>query len=232
MCMSDMTSSMDMAPNTASTIGRRPAAWSGDPILLAPAKGQEGRGKKMKGSWVFVATNGGATSETLLGQQAGARMAAPKRLPKSKEERDFDKLMRDRRPSVWEDKGSVGDEHFRSLKGAAKLQQGLLPPLAGAGKSEPAAADRAHGADGAAPDAMVAAQRAPRRHGCVPAPAPASNAAPAAAACVRGSRRRLARSQQLLPPPQLVVARTWEREACGRVVGGRGRDACCAAAEW
>eukprot|EP00802_Teleaulax_amphioxeia_P007906 Tamp_07914.p1 GENE.Tamp_07914~~Tamp_07914.p1 ORF type:complete len:340 (-),score=89.92 Tamp_07914:1394-2341(-) len=92
-------------------------------------------------------------------------MAAPKRLPKSKEERDFDKLMRDRRPSVWEDKGSVGDEHFRSLKGAAKLQQGLLPPLAGAGKSEPAAADRAHGADGAAPDAMVAAQRAPRRHG-------------------------------------------------------------------
>ena len=187
----------------------------------------------MKGSWVFLGdTTAGRRVKHCWEQQAGARMAAPKRLPKSKEERDFDKLMRDRRPSVWEDKGSVGDEHFRSLKGAAKLQQGLLPPLAGAGKSEPAAADRAHGADGAAPDAMVAAQRAPRRHGCVPAPAPASNAAPAAAACVRGSRRRLARSQQLLPPPQLVVARTWEREACGRVVGGRGRDACCAAAEW
>ena len=100
-------------------------------------------------------------------------MAAPKRLPKSKEERDFDKLMRDRRPSVWEDKGSVGDDHFRSLKGAAKLQQGLpggmLPPIAGAGVGDPAAADRPHGAatDGAALDAAVAAQRAPRPNGCV-----------------------------------------------------------------
>ncbi len=142
-------------------------------------------------------------------------MAGPKRLPKSKEERDFDKLMRDRRPSVWEDKGSVGDEHFRSLKGAAKLQQGvssgsLLPPLAGAGKSEPDAADRTHGAsaDAAVPDAMVAAQRA-RRHGCVPAPARGVQRS------VRGRgvhawecrRCRLARSQPQPPPPKQVVTR-------------------------
>ena len=41
-------------------------------------------------------------------------MPGPKRLPKTKEERDFDQMMRQRKPSVWEDKGSVGDEHFRS----------------------------------------------------------------------------------------------------------------------
>jgi len=108
-------------------------------------------------------------------------MGFPQRLPKTKEERDFDKLMRGRRPSVWEDKGSVGDARFRSLKGAAKLHQehpsagSLLPPLAGSisGK-ESGGADGAHdaGAMGAAPDA---AQRAPRRHLCVSlCPAPAS----------------------------------------------------------
>ena len=41
-------------------------------------------------------------------------------MPKTQTERDFDKMMRDRRPSVWEDKGAVGDPGFRSLKGAAK----------------------------------------------------------------------------------------------------------------
>ena len=95
----------------------------------------------------------------------------PQRLPKTKEERDFDKLMRGRRPSVWEDKGSVGDARFRSLKGAAKLHQehpsagSLLPPLAGSisGK-ESGGADETHGAGASAPHA---AQRAPRRHGCV-----------------------------------------------------------------
>ena len=48
------------------------------------------------------------------------RQVEPPRLPKTQTERDFDKMMRDRRPSVWEDKGAVGDPGFRSLKGAAK----------------------------------------------------------------------------------------------------------------
>jgi len=64
-------------------------------------------------------------------------MGGIKRLPKTREEREFDKLMRDRKPSVWEDKGSVGDQHFRSLKAAAQHRteannaqnHGALPPL-------------------------------------------------------------------------------------------------------
>ena len=96
-------------------------------------------------------------------------MGGPQRLPKTKEERDFDKLMRDRRPSVWEDKGSVGDARFRSLKVSAKLHQdhlgagSLLPPLAGSisDKEQRGGAEETHAS---APDA---AQRAPRRHGCV-----------------------------------------------------------------
>jgi hypothetical protein len=101
-------------------------------------------------------------------------MGGPQRLPKTKEERDFDKLMRDRRPSVWEDKGSVGDARFRSLKVSAKLHQDhlgagsdrLLPPLAGSisDKEQRGGADETHGAGASAPHA---AQRAPRRHGCV-----------------------------------------------------------------
>ena len=69
-------------------------------------------------------------------------MVGFKRLPKTKEERDFDQMMRHRKPSVWEDKGSVGEQAFRSLKGAAQHRTeqnaamgasapsgGMLPPL-------------------------------------------------------------------------------------------------------
>jgi hypothetical protein len=88
----------------------------------------------------------------------------PKRLPKTREEREFDQLMRQRKPSVWEDKGAVGDGDFRSLKGAAKHRQEensmrplRLPALA-AGEGGEAAG--AHGSR----DQTDPAQRAPQKH--------------------------------------------------------------------
>ncbi len=90
----------------------------------------------------------------------------PRRLPKTREEREFDQLMRQRKPSVWEDKGAVGDGDFRSLKGAAKHRQEekslrplpvLLPALTGGEGGEAAGA---HGSSGHAEPA----QRAPRKH--------------------------------------------------------------------
>jgi hypothetical protein len=85
------------------------------------------------------------------------------RLPKTEQERDFDRLMRDRKPSVWEDKGSVGDHHFRSLKGAARSiteeKQTVLPPLADG--YTPAVPARVH--DSSAHADTVPAERGARR---------------------------------------------------------------------
>jgi len=108
-------------------------------------------------------------------------MGGIKRLPKTREEREFDKLMRDRKPSVWEDKGSVGDQHFRSLKAAAQHRteannaqnHGALPPLLGSWQAQAPTASRLlgkvwqHGKTGQSPLLLVPTFAPSSRDSCV-----------------------------------------------------------------